>query len=79
MLLSFVNTKLRDHFATLEEFCSDYGIEETSLRETLSSVDYHYDETTNQFVQTTNVMLHRQIKVLLTMEDCYVKQCHIYS
>lgn len=50
MLLSYVNTKLRDNFATLEEFCSEHELDEESLRETLSSVDYHYDETTNQFV-----------------------------
>ncbi len=50
ILLSYVNTKLRDHFATLEELCSDCEIDEESLRETLASIDYHYDETTNKFV-----------------------------
>ncbi len=50
ILVSYVNTKLRDHFATLEEFCRTYEINETELRSTLSTVDYQYDETTNQFV-----------------------------
>ena len=50
ILLSYVNTKLRDHFATLEEFCETYDVNEEELRTNLSSVDYHYDETTNQFV-----------------------------
>ncbi len=50
ILVSYVNTKLRDHFATLEEFCHTYEINEAELRSTLSSVDYQYDETTNQFV-----------------------------
>lgn len=50
ILLSYVNTKLRDHFATLEEFCETYDVNEEDLRNTLSSVDYQYDEITNQFV-----------------------------
>lgn len=50
ILLSYVNTKLRDQFTTLEEFCAACGVEEESIRETLSSVDYQYDEITNQFV-----------------------------
>ncbi len=50
ILLSFVNTKLRDQFATLEEFCDLYEVDEETLRTTLSLVDYQYDEITNQFV-----------------------------
>lgn len=50
ILLSYVNTKLRDQFATLEEFCDTYDIEENYIRDILSSVDYQYDEITNQFV-----------------------------
>ena len=50
ILLSYVNTKLRDHFATLEEFCATYEVDETDLRQTLSDIDYQYDEITNQFV-----------------------------
>lgn len=50
ILLSYVNTKLRDQFATLEEFCDIYDVEEDYIRDILSSVDYQYDEITNQFV-----------------------------
>lgn len=50
ILVSYVNTKLRDQFATLEEFCRTYELDEAELRDTLDSVDYQYDETTNQFV-----------------------------
>lgn len=50
ILVSYVNTKLRDQFATLEEFCRTYDVNESELRETLDSIDYHYDETTNRFV-----------------------------
>ncbi len=50
ILLSYVNTKLRDQFSSLEEFCHTYNVDEDELRSTLSSVDYQYDEITNQFV-----------------------------
>ena len=43
ILLSYTNTQLRDQYATLEEFCR-------TLRENLGSLDYHYDEVTNQFI-----------------------------
>lgn len=50
ILVSYVNTKLRDHYATLEEFCRSSDVNEEELRSTLASIDYQYDETTNQFV-----------------------------
>lgn len=50
MLLSFVNTQLRDNYSTLEEFCSVYEVSKETLMETLKSVDYEYDETQNQFI-----------------------------
>ena len=50
ILLSYTNTQLRDQYATLEEFCksNDLGLE--VLKENLGSLDYHYDEVTNQFI-----------------------------
>ena len=50
ILLSYTNTQLRDEFATLEEFCKTNDIDEKTLRESLESLDYHYDEVTNQFI-----------------------------
>lgn len=50
ILVSYVNTKLRDQFATLEELCRTCELDEGELRSTLDSIDYQYDETTNQFV-----------------------------
>ena len=50
ILVSFVNTKLRDQFATLEELCQTYELNQAKLCQTLDSIDYQYDETTNQFV-----------------------------
>ena len=50
ILVSFVNTKLRDQFATLEELCQTYELNQEELCQTLHSIDYPYDQTTNQFV-----------------------------
>ncbi len=50
MLLSFVNTQLRDNYSTLEEFCSVYDVQKEELTETLKSIDYEYEESQNQFV-----------------------------
>lgn len=50
ILLSYANTMLRDQFSSLEEFCSVKEINQQELCATLGSVDYHYDEVTNQFI-----------------------------
>lgn len=50
MLLSFVNTQLRDHYDTLEEFCSVYEIARETLVEKLKSVNYEYDEGQKRFI-----------------------------
>ncbi len=50
MLLSFVNLKLRDYYASLEQLCEDMQVEQQEIIEKLAGIDYHYDETKNQFV-----------------------------
>ena len=50
MLLSYVNTQLRDHYYSLEEFCKSFQLDEVELREQLAAIDYQYDEISNQFV-----------------------------
>ena len=49
ILLSFVNTKLRDEFNDLEEFCKEEDISIESLKEQLESIGFQYNETINQF------------------------------
>lgn len=49
ILLSFVNTKLRDEFPSLEALCRQYDITPEGLRETLSRVGFIYDPDQNQF------------------------------
>ena len=50
MLLSFVNTQLRDNYPSLAELCKAYMTEESELVDKLSSINYHYDQGKNQFV-----------------------------
>ena len=44
MLLSYVNTQLRDFYPSLAEFCAAMQTEESDLREKLALIDYEYDE-----------------------------------
>ena len=50
ILLSYVNTQLRDYYDSLEALCTLRGIRKDELIEKLDSIDYHYDEHLNQFV-----------------------------
>lgn len=49
ILLSYVNTKLRDRYASLEEFCEETDTDRDALTEKLSAAGYHYDGETNRF------------------------------
>lgn len=49
MLLSYVNTQLRDYYPSLDEFCSAFAIDKAELAEKLAAIDYHYAKETNQF------------------------------
>ena len=50
MLLSFVNTQLRDYLTTLDLFCENFNVDRSELEEKLKSIDYEYNAATNQFV-----------------------------
>lgn len=50
LMLSVVNTKLRDHYASLDALCEDLQVVRAELEDTLRDVDYVYDEANNQFV-----------------------------
>lgn len=50
ILLSVVNTKLRDFYPSLQALCDDMGINEAELKEKLAQIDYEYDAGKNQFV-----------------------------
>lgn len=49
MLLSFINTQLRDFYPSLEELCRTLDISRAWVIDRLGQIDYTYDEQNNQF------------------------------
>ena len=50
ILLSYVNTKLRDEFPSLRELCLTLGVDEEDLCRRMKQIDYEYDSALNRFV-----------------------------
>ena len=50
ILLSYVNTQLRDYYESLEALCSCRGIRKDDLVQKMDQIDYHYDAEQNQFI-----------------------------
>lgn len=49
ILLSYVNTKLRDEYSSLDALCDGLDAEESELTKTLAGAGYAYDPNANQF------------------------------
>ena len=47
--LSFVNTKLRDEYPSLDELCASLGEDRAELENKLAAIGYTYDPQQNQF------------------------------
>ena len=50
MLLSYVNTLLRDYYDSLEALCTCRGFNRKDLLTKMEGIDYFYDEEQNQFI-----------------------------
>lgn len=50
MLLSVVNTNLRDFYGNLDDFCRAKDVDKSEIEEKLAKINYSYDATSNQFV-----------------------------
>lgn len=50
LLLSVVNTKLRDFYKDLDSLCEDMGVSKEDIILSLSKIEHEYDEERNQFV-----------------------------
>lgn len=50
MLLSFVNMKLRDFYASLDALCEELDVSRQEITDRLGAAGYHYDQERNQFV-----------------------------
>ena len=49
ILLSYINTQLRDNYPSLEELCKSLCIPQEQIIDKLSSVGYTYDRSSNSF------------------------------
>ncbi len=49
ILLSTVNTLLRDKYSNVEQLAEDYGVSAKDIKDKLGQVGYEYDEGLNQF------------------------------
>lgn len=50
ILLSYINTKLRDNYSKLDLLCDDLEINREELENKLSAVDFKYNPELNRFV-----------------------------
>ena len=49
ILLSYLNTHLRDDYPTLDALCEDLDVSRTDLEDKLKAVGFVYDEMQNRF------------------------------
>lgn len=50
ILLSFINTKLRDAYDSLALLCEDLDYDEEEVIKVLEKINYFYDDRVNQFI-----------------------------
>ena len=50
MLMSYLNTQLRDNYPSLEELCKSMCLDEAEIRANLETVGFVYQPERNQFV-----------------------------
>ena len=50
LLLSVVNTKLRDYYHSLDGLCDDMNVNKEEIISALKLIDYAYDSDIQQFV-----------------------------
>ena len=50
VLLSYINTKLRDNYASLDDLIDDLDLNKDEIINTLKSINYEYDESLNKFI-----------------------------
>lgn len=50
ILLSVINTKLRDYYSSLDALCEDMEVDKEELIKKLSAIGYIYKSERNQFV-----------------------------
>ena len=51
ILLSYINTKLRDEYSSLSDLASSTGYDELEIVKILKEIGYFYDEEQNAFIR----------------------------
>lgn len=50
MLLSYINTQLRDFYPNLDELCKTLDVDKDELENKFAAIDYRYNAELNKFV-----------------------------
>ena len=50
ILLSYINTKLRDSYPSFDELCSDMELDPSQITQKLSQIGYKYSPDHNSFI-----------------------------
>lgn len=50
MLLSYINTQLRDYYPSLKDLCQSLALDEEAIKEKLKAIDYEYVPEQNRFL-----------------------------
>ena len=50
ILLSYINTKLRDYYPSLDALCKDMDLDKEQIVKKLDMIGYRYKPERNQFV-----------------------------
>ena len=50
ILLSVINTKLRDYYSSLDALCDDLNADKLEIIQKLNAVGYEYNQNRNQFI-----------------------------
>ena len=68
MLLSVLNTKLRDFYPTLDALCDDMEADKDELIKKCAAIGYTYIPERNQFILRGRMMLETELKCMLDKE-----------
>ncbi|WP_209342446.1 DUF4250 domain-containing protein [Flavonifractor sp. AGMB03687] len=52
ILLSYLNTKLRDFYSSLDALCDDLQVDKDAITRSLAAISCQYDPELNQFVRS---------------------------
>lgn len=67
ILLSWINTKLRDYHPSLDDLCLSLGIEKTEILEKLEKSGFRYNQDQNRFEWKVKIMKKRIFSLIFSL------------